>query len=187
MSKVLELSTQSFRTCEDLYQDSDIILYNPLHNEDVLKLPFKDGEFEGVWMHHFFHYISWRHAGPFLLECVRVLGDDDALLSIIVPSIKWISKQFWQEKIDPHVKPILFGEQTSGSDVARNAFTMLELRIMFDQAGLAVIKAKVGVMEIQVEDEKFEAEQLYVAGVKNEIHYRNYVPSTVPESEQTND
>ena len=184
MSKVLELSSLTYRTCKDFYKDSDIILYNPLHNDDILKLPFKDGTFDGIWMHHFFHYISWRHAGPFLTECVRVLADkDDALLHVIVPSIKWISKQFWQEKLDPHVKPILFGEQTSGSDVARNAFTMLELRIMFDQAGLAVIKAKVGAMDIQVEDKSYQAEQLYVAGVKNAISTRNFPIDTVPSEE----
>lgn len=185
MSKVLELSTHDYKTCEDFYKDSDIILYNPMHNDNVVPLPFKDGEFEGVWMHHFYHKVSWRWAGPFLQECVRVLADKDALLHVIVPSIKWISKQFWQEKLDPHVKPILFGEQTSDFDIGRNAFTMLELRIMFDQVGLAVIKAKVGTMDIQVEDETYQAEQLYVAGVKNEIDRRNLKPDTVPEPEQT--
>ena len=188
MSKILELSTYSYKTSEDIYPNEDIILYNPLHNDPVVPLPFKDGEFQGIWMHHFFHKVSWRWAGPFLVDCVRVLADtEDALLHIIVPSIKWISKQFWQEKLEPHVKPMLFGEQTSEFDTARNAFTMLELRIMFDQAGLAVIKAKVGSMEIQVEDETYQAEQLYVAGVKNETYNRDNLPETVPEPEQKND
>ena len=139
-------------------------------------------------MHHFFHKVSWRWAGPFLVECVRVLApESDALLHVIVPSIKWLSKQFWQEKLEPHVKPMLFGEQTTAFDTAKNAFTMLELRIMFDQAGLAVIKAKVGVMEIQVEEETYQAEQLYVAGVKNETGPRYNEPDTVPEPEQEND
>ena len=184
MSKILELSTNTYRTCEDIYPVDEIILYNPMHNDDIVPLPFKDGEFQGVWMHHFFHKVSWRWAGPFLVECVRVLApENDALLHVIVPSITWISKQFWQEKLDPHVKPILVGEQTSDFDIGRNAFTMLELRIMFDQAGLAVIKAKVGAMEIQVEDEDYQAEQLYVAGVKNENSTRNNEPDTVPSEE----
>ena len=182
MSKILELSTYEYKTCEEIYKDKDVILYNPMHNDDIVPLPFGDGEFNGVWMHHFFHKISWRWAGPFLEECVRVLADeDDAVVHVIVPSIKWISKQFWQEKLDPHVKPLLFGEQTSDFDIGRNSFTMLELRIMFDQVGLAVIKAKVGAMEIQVEDEVYQAEQLYVAGVKNAISNRDLVSETVPE------
>jgi hypothetical protein len=127
-----------------------------MHNDHIVPLPFKDGEFQAVWMHHFYHKISWRWAGPFLVECVRVLADkDDALLHIFVPSIRWLAKQF--------------GEQSSEFDVGRNAFSMQELRIMFDQAGLAVIKAKVGAMDIQVEEETYQAEQLYVAGVKNEF------------------
>jgi hypothetical protein len=186
LSKILELSTFNYKTCEDLYPDDDIILYNPMHNDEIVPLPFKDGEFQGIWMHHFFNKVSWRWSGPFLVECVRVLAsENDALLHVIVPSIKWISKQFWQEALDPHVKPILFGEQTSEFDIGRNAFTMLELRIMFDQAGLAVIKAKVGAMEIQVEDEVYQAEQLYVAGVKNEISNRDLELPTVPPEEQT--
>jgi hypothetical protein len=141
-----------------------------MHNDHIVPLPFKDGEFQAVWMHHFYHKISWRWAGPFLVECVRVLADkDDALLHIFVPSIRWLAKQFWQETLEPHVKPMLFGEQSSEFDVGRNAFSMQELRIMFDQAGLAVIKAKVGAMDIQVEEETYQAEQLYVAGVKNEF------------------
>jgi hypothetical protein len=62
---------------------------------------------------------------------------------------------------------MLYGEQSGEFDIARNAYTLREFRAMFDQAGLAVIKAKVGVMELEIEGETYQAEQLYVAGIKN--------------------
>jgi ubiquinone/menaquinone biosynthesis C-methylase UbiE len=167
MSKVLEITDKDFATCQDFYKDAEVTLYNPLATQ-LVPFRFEDEEFDAVWAHHTFQYIPWRWTGPVFMEMVRVLKDaPDAVIHIFVPSIRWIGKQWWQESIPPHVKPILFGEQTGEFDIARNAMTLREFRTMFDQAGLAVIKAKVGVMEVEVEDEVYQSEQIYVAGVKN--------------------
>jgi hypothetical protein len=167
MSKVLEITDKDFSTCGDFYKDSEVTLYNPLATQ-LVPFKFEDGEFDAVWAHHTFQYIPWRWAGPVFMEMVRVLSDKpDSLVHIFVPSIRWLAKQFWQEEISPAVRPLLFGEQSGEFDITRNAYTLREFRAMFDQAGLAVIKAKVGVMELEIEGEAFQAEQLYVAGVKN--------------------
>jgi hypothetical protein len=167
MSKVLEISTRNFITCQDFYPDSEVVLYNPLKTQ-LVPFRFEDESFEAVWAHHTFHYIPWRWTGPVFMEMVRVLKDQpDALIHIFVPSIRWLAKQFWQDSVNPAVKPLLFGEQSGEFDIARNAMTLREYRAMFDQAGLAVIKAKVGVMDLEIEGEVHHAEQIYIAGVKN--------------------
>jgi hypothetical protein len=168
MSKVLEITHRKQATCQDFFKDSEVVLYNPLATQ-LVPFRFKDEEFDAVWAHHTFQYIPWRWTGPVFKEMVRVLKDPSHGLHIFVPSIRWIGKQWWQEKIPPHVKPLLFGEQSGEFDIARNAMTLREFRAMFDQAGLAVIKAKVGVMELEVEEEVLQAEQIYIAGVKNDF------------------
>jgi hypothetical protein len=173
MSKVLEITDKDFPTSQDFYPDHEVVLYNPLATQ-LVPFRFEDGEFHAVWAHHTFQYIPWRWAGPVFTEMVRVLENKpDALVHVFVPSIRWLSKQWWQEDIPPSVRPLLFGEQTGEFDITRNAYTLREFRSMFDQAGLAVIKAKVGVMELEIEGEVYQAEQLYVAGVRNTINEPN--------------
>jgi hypothetical protein len=165
MSKVLELSTDNIIISQDFYPDDEVVLFNPLTLDPGEPLPIDDGSVKGIFANFMLNKISWRWAQPTLDDWARCL-EDEAILHVIVPSMRWISKQFWQEELPPHVKPMLFGEQTSEFDIGRNAFTMLELRIMFDLAGLAVIKAKVGAVDMLIGDDEYQAEQLYVAGIK---------------------
>lgn len=180
MSKVLEITTRKFATCQDFYPDAEVTLYNPLSTQ-LVPFRFEDESFDAVWAHHQFQFIPWRWTGPVFTEMVRVLKDaPDALIHVFVPSIRWIAKQWWQEQVPPHVKPLLFGEQSGEFDIARNAMTLRELRAMFDQAGLAVIKAKVGVMEVEVEGEVYQSEQIYIAGVKNVFRIEDSVNEPGP-------
>lgn len=167
MSRVLEITDKDYPTCKDFYPDDNVTLYNPLATQ-LVPFRFEDEEFHAVWAHHTFQYIPWRYSGLVFKEMVRVLENaPDALIHIFVPSIRWIAKQWWQEDVPPSVRPMLFGEQSGQFDIARNAYTLREFRAMFDQAGLAVVKAKTGIMELEIQGEPYQAEQIYIAGLKN--------------------
>jgi len=74
-----------------------------------------------------------------------------------------------QEKVEPHVKPMLFGAQDKKWNINKNVFSLLDLRILMETAGLGIVKAKIGRVEMVVDDKTYEAEQLYVAGMKSEL------------------
>ena len=87
---------------------------------------------------------------------------------MLVPSLEWLARALLQETVEPHVKPLLFGTQVDEKNIGMNALKMIELRDLFDIAGLNVLKATVGRVTIEVGEDTYEAEQHYVAGVKLE-------------------
>ncbi|KKL06248.1 hypothetical protein LCGC14_2597920, partial [marine sediment metagenome] len=91
------------------------------------------------------------------------------LLHVLVPSFEWLMKAAAQEVIPMSVRPLLFGTQHDQHHIAMNALTMLDLRVLFRQAGLTVIKARQKIFQVQIGDETLEAEQHYVVGEKNEV------------------
>ena len=71
-----------------------------------------------------------------------------------------------QERIEPHVAPLLFCDAENYAH--RSIFSITDLRAMIDHANLACIKAKIGTVTTQIGEEQYEAEQLYIVGRKSE-------------------
>jgi hypothetical protein len=154
---------------QEFYPDAEIIRYNPLNSRGKVKNYFPHGpeSLDGIFAHYILQQISWRETHPSVLKWASALREG-GLLHIIVPSQRWIARQLLQEKCEPHVKPMLFGAQDK-FNVNKNSFSLLDLRILCERAGLGVVKAKVGVVEMIVDGETYQAEQLYVAGFKSKF------------------
>ena len=72
-----------------------------------------------------------------------------------------------QEAIEPHVAPLLFGELNNEWEVGRSTHSVSDLRAMIDAADLAITKAKVGTVQMELADKTYQAEQIYVVGRKD--------------------
>ena len=164
MSKVLELTYADVGLAKEFYPDDDVELFNPLL--DPTHLPFDDGEFKGIFAHYILNRISWRETIASIVEWSRCL-EVDGLLHIIVPSRRWIARQMLQEAIEPHVAPLLFGELNNEWEVGRSTHSVSDLRAMIDAADLAITKAKVGTVQMELADKTYQAEQIYVVGRKD--------------------
>ena len=166
MAKIVELTPSSKPMCQEVYPDDEIELLNPF---DYIgkPLPYKDGELGGLFAYFILNRIPYVYTQTAMKDWARCL-EAGALLHVLVPSLEWICRAFLQEKVEPHVKPLLFGTQVDEKNIGLNALKMIELRDLFEIAGCEVRKAKVSKVSIEVGEEVFKAEQHYVAGVKNE-------------------
>jgi hypothetical protein len=164
MPKIVELTTSSVSMCQEVYPDDEIELCNPF--DYVGKpLPYEDGELGGLFSYFVLNRMPYVYTQTVIKDWARCL-EAGALLHVLVPSLEWICRAFLQENVEPHVKPLLFGTQVDEKNIGMNALKMIELRDLFEIAGLEVRKAKVSIVTIEVGEEQFEAEQHYVAGVK---------------------
>jgi predicted SAM-dependent methyltransferase len=170
-TKVVELTVGKEGLARQLYPDGEIELRNP-YNYVGAKLPYEDGELDGIFTHFILTNIAYRHTQMVVDDWARCLKTG-GLLHVIVPSFEWLMRAAREEVIPLHVRPLLFGTQHSQHHMAMNALTMLDLRVLFRQAGLTVIKARVQVFQVQISDESFQAEQHYVVGEKNETNTRD--------------
>jgi len=163
-NKIVELTAGKHAIGAPVYPNDEIELLNPF-NFVGRPLPFKDGELGGLFAHYVLNRIPWSYTEGCLEDWARCLATK-SLLHVLVPSWEWLSRMVLQEKLEPHIKPLMFGAQTNPHDVGMNAFTMRELRVLFDRVGLAVVKAKVSKVDIEIGEEIYEAEQHYVCGLK---------------------
>ena len=162
MSRVIELTDGIEPTiAADFYPDDEIEEYNPFVIREPL--PYNDGELKGIFAHYILQKFHWRQTIGVVKDWGRCL-EEDGLLHIIVPSRRWIARNMLQENIEPHVAPLLFGEYDMPT---RSLLSVSDLRAMIDNAGLACIKAKIGLVKMKINDEEFEAEQIYVVGQKS--------------------
>ena len=166
MSRIVELTTASKPVCTETYPGRKIELLNPF---DYIgkPLPYKDGELGGLFAYFILNRIPYVYTQTAIKDWARCL-EPGGILHVLVPSLEWMARALLQEKVEPHVKPLLFGTQVDEKNVGLNALKMIELRDLFDLAGLDVVKATVGKVSIEVGEEQYEAEQHYVAGVKSE-------------------
>ena len=163
MSKVVELTTASVAMCAETYPDVEIELLDPF-NYIGKPLPYKDGELGGLFAYFILNRIPYAYALTAVKDWARCL-EPGAILHVLVPSLEWICRALLQEKVEPHVKPLLFGTQVDERNIGLNGLKMIDLRDYFGVAGLSVIKASVGEVSIEVGEEIYKAEQHYVAGV----------------------
>ena len=166
MSKVVELTVASTPVCADTYPDTEIELLDPF-NYVGRPLPYKDGELGGLFAYFILNRIPYVYTVTAVKDWARCLKPG-AILHVIVPSLEWICRALLQEEVEPHVKPLLFGTQVDERNIGMNGLKMIDLRNYFGVAKLSVVKAKVSKVVVEVGEEQFEAEQHYVAGVKNE-------------------
>ena len=169
MSKVVELTTEKGTIAQEFYPDAEVIRFVPLNSRGhYRKLPYADNSLDGIFAHYILQQISWRETVPSVLDWARCLREG-GLLHIIVPSQRWIARMLLQEKVDPHVKPMLFGAQDTKWNINKNVFSLLDLRVLMEAAGCGIVKAKIGAVDMMVNDETLQAEQLYVAGMKSKF------------------
>ena len=165
MPKVVELTThdQVLSLCLQVYPDDKIQLVNPLDYIGT-PLPFKDCTLRGIFAHYILNRIPYGYTKFAVADWVRCLRPG-SMLHVIVPSLEWLARAVLQDRLEPHVKPLLFGLQTDEHNVGMNALRMTDLRDIFDRAGLRSVKARTQIVSIEVGEEIYEAEQHYVAGV----------------------
>lgn len=165
--KIVELTVEKSSLAGQLYPNTEIELRNP-YNYIGAKLPYEDGELDGIFTHFILTNIAYKRTQAVVNDWARCLRPS-GLLHIIVPSFEWLARAVLQEQIPLSVRPLLFGVQHDQHHIAMNALTMLDLRVLSRQAGLTVIKARVQIFHVQIGDDMLEAEQHYVVGEKNEI------------------
>ena len=166
MSKIVELTTGNTAICQPMYPEEEIELLNPFLYVGT-PLPYEDGELGGLFTHWILNRVPYGYTQGVLKDWARCLKAN-ALLYVIVPSFEWLAREVLQERMSPYVRPLLFGTQKDEYSTGMNALTMYELRLLFDEAGLKTVKARVGKMDIEIGDEIFEIEQHQIVGVKNE-------------------
>ena len=163
MSKVLELTDGITGTIADgFYPKEEVELYNPFVEPG--KLPYDDGELKGIFAHFVLQKFHWRESVKAVEDWSRCI-EDEGLLHIIVPSRRWIARAMLQEKIEPVVAPLLFGDEELPH---MSLFAISDLRAIIDSVGMRCIKAKVGKVVLQVGEEQYTAEQLYIVGQKDQ-------------------
>jgi predicted SAM-dependent methyltransferase len=165
MPKIVELTSYSEgqKFCQDTYPNEEIIQLNPFEYVGI-PLPYKDCTLGGIFAYWVLNRIPYRFTAGVVHDYARCLRPG-AILHVFVPSAEWLARQLLQDKMKPHVRPLLFGTQEGMYDVGMNALRMADLRDYFDLAGLRAVKARMSIVSIQVGEETFEAEQHYVAGV----------------------
>lgn len=169
MSKVLDLVRgNGMSLVETVYtKEYDIVQYNPFDTSDPKVLEFEDNTFVGVFAYSILNAYSWRDSMSVVKEWARVL-DSKGVLHILVPSQRWLGKLMMQPTIQPPMRPLLFGDQSdySGS-LNMSTYNMLDLRVHIEACGLQVITAKSGAYTVDLGGERYDAEQLYCAGLKD--------------------
>jgi hypothetical protein len=165
MSKIVELTSypEGQQFCKDTYPDDKIIQLNPFEYVGT-PLPYKDCTIGGMFAYWILNRVPYRYAASVVADWARCLRPK-AILHVFVPSAEWLARQLLQDKMEPHVRPLLYGTQDDEYNVGMNALRMADLRDYFDLAGLRTIKARVSKVGIEVGEEVYEAEQHYVAGV----------------------
>jgi hypothetical protein len=153
---------------ESVYtKDYDIVEHNPFDTEDPMKLDFPDKEFTGVFSYSILNAYGWRDSMTIVKEWARVL-DSKGVLHILVPSQRWLGKLMMQHTIQPAMRPLLFGDQSdyTGS-LNMSCYGMLDLRVHIEACGLQVVTAKSGQYTVDLGGQRYDAEQLYIAGLKD--------------------
>jgi hypothetical protein len=164
MSKVLELTTNKQGLADKLFEGSEVELHNPLLRPSV-KVPFKDGEFDIVFAHFVLNKIEWFKGVQTVVEWARALKDGGTL-HLAVPSQRWLGASLARTEVGTHVKVLLYGSQQSKYEFYRSCYNVSDLRMIFEAAGLATVKARTGPCEIIVGDQMMEGEQVYMVGQK---------------------
>ena len=155
MSKVLEFDFKDDALCQNMYPDDEIIF----HDTKELEWWWIPGTYKGIFSH--FNLTKT----PFMIE-QQILDywanalEPNGLLHVFVPSWEYLCRMALQEFIEPWVKPMMLD--------ASNQFTMRSLRILFNRAGLRVLKAKTGEGHIIKYGGEIVLEQHYVVGAKHE-------------------
>jgi predicted SAM-dependent methyltransferase len=139
---------------------------NPTYVNDARKMPeHLYGKFDAVFASHVLEHIPYWEAHAALIEWGKVIKPGGEL-HIVVPSLEWAAEQILSEKPSKAIMPHLFAGLTTAWDVHLSGYTMRNLRSYMEIAGYRVIRARSGPYTLLVDKVPHEAEQHYVAGIK---------------------
>ena len=155
MSKVLEFDEKDEALCQGMYPDDEIIFQDTKEPEWW----FVPGTYKGIFSHFNLTKTPFTVEQQIIDYWANAL-EPNGLLHVFVPSWEYLCRMALQELIEPWVKPMMLD--------AHNQFTMRSLRILFNRAGLKVLKAKTGEGHIIKYGGEIVLEQHYVVGVKHE-------------------
>lgn len=88
-------------------------------------------------------------------------------MTILVPSLEWAAVQVLSKDRSPKLQVHLFGPQNSDRDTYRSGFTMMDLRAVMAESGLAVTHASTGIYMI----DSYEAELHTARGVRKKVNH----------------
>lgn len=151
MSKVLEFGNQEVALSKSFYPEDEIEV-KPLEGEWWW---IDKNTYKGIWSFYNFTKTPYSKEQQVIDSWANGLVED-GLLHIVVPSFEYLCRMGLQSYQEPWVKPLLLD--------ATNQFTMPQLRILMNRAGLNVLKAKTGEGRIKLFDNEIVLEQHYLVG-----------------------
>ena len=154
MSNVLEFDFKDEALCQGMYPEDDVIFHAT--NED--EWWWIAGKYKGIFSHFNLTKTPFTIEQQIIDYWANAL-EPEGMLHVFVPSWEYLSRMALQEYIEPWIKPMLLD--------AGNQFTMRSLRILFNKAGLKVLKAKTGEGHIIKYDTEIVLEQHYIVGAKH--------------------
>lgn len=148
-------------------EEYEITEHCPFEQDNPTVLPFDDCSFDGVFSYAVLNAYSWRDSVAVVKDWARVLKPE-GVLHILVPSQRWLGKLMMQHTVQPQMRPLLFGDQTDyAGSASLSSYTLLDLRVHIEASGLRLVVAKTGQYTVDMAGQRYDAEQLYVAGVKD--------------------
>lgn len=173
--RILDVGSGPNSALASLYPDAEVVRLDAddaLSPDVVMDLTSDEFQawgpepFDLIWMSHVMEHLSYRDA----LAVARKLG---ALLSaggqlhVKVPSLEWAAEQILWETNNPAVPFHIFGGQFNPWQFHKSGYTMTSLRqLVAAGAGLRVGAATREMFQIGVGGDTYDAEQLYVVGVR---------------------
>jgi predicted SAM-dependent methyltransferase len=171
--KILEIGAGPKPQAQDIWKDAEIETldadeqYKPTYLCNAEKIPEELYEkYDALLASHVLeHFPNWKVLNV-LKEWRKVVKINTGQVHIVVPSFEWAAEQALSEHPSPGTLPHLFGGNVTQWDIHKTAFTMRHLRVLFEAAGLAVIRARTGPYNINAYGQIVVAEQHYVCGLR---------------------
>jgi predicted SAM-dependent methyltransferase len=151
MLRVMVIGSQNIPIAKQLWKEAEYTV-GEIENKKSRH------DYDVVFSYQILPKISYRDTLSALRHW-RGLLKDDGELCIFVQSLEWAAEQILSEKASALLRVHLFGTQTNKNEFHISGFTMLDLRNMVAEAGFAVTQANTGEYEIEVNGEKYVAEQ----------------------------
>lgn len=109
---------------------------------DVRKLPFKDGELDGISSRNLIEHFGRHEVGPMVKEWVRCLASDGFLQTETVDMGRTMDK--WRDIPQEELIDCLYGAETYDENYHKMLMTEDILVKLYHDAGLKVIDVKLG-------------------------------------------
>jgi len=167
---VLEIGPNVKPQIANLYPDAKVMTLDvdPSQKPDIVMdagdMEYKE-MFDAILASHVLEHFPYYRTIDVLTRWKDALIKDGKLI-IIVPSWEWSARQVLSETPSKAIWGHTFAGQTNEWDVHRAMFKLSHLRVILEKIGMNVIEARTSKYTLMVGNERVEAEQHEIIGVK---------------------